>query len=161
MLPWKYLNYYLYFMKCYCSMKDSKDAGLLALRIALGLVFAVHGYMKLTGIEATTGFFDMINVPLPGLMAWVVALIEFVGGLMMILGVYAKTAGALTAFVMVMALLTVHLGKPWAGAELAILALGGSIAIATNGAGKWRLLKKSECACGSCGMCDSSEKHSH
>ena len=148
-------------MKCYCSKESSKDIGLLVLRVTLGLVFVIHGYMKLSGIEATEGFFDMINIPLPMVFAWIVGLVEFLGGLMMILGVYAKTAGMLTAITMVVALLTVHLGKPWASAELAILALGGSVAVATLGAGKWRLLAKSECVCGSCDKCGTNEKHSH
>lgn len=142
-------------------MKNADDAGLLILRVALGVVFAIHGYMKLSGIDATAGFMEMIHIPLPGLFAWVVGLTEFIGGLMLILGVYAKTAATLTSFTMIIALLTVHLGRPWAGAELAILALGGSIAIATNGAGKWRLLKKAECVCGSCEKCGTDEKHSH
>lgn len=141
-------------------MKHSQDLGLLILRLTLGAVFMAHGYMKLHGIDATTGFMTMLGVPLPGFFAWVVGLVEFFGGLALVLGVYAKTAAMLLVVNMIVALLIVHLGKPWAGAELALLALGGSAAISVLGAGKWRLWQNAECACGSCGMCGN-EKHSH
>jgi putative oxidoreductase len=156
-------KYKTYFMKCICQKAQATNFGLFALRLALGAVFMFHGYGKLMDIETTTRFFDMVGVPLPMVFAWVVGLVEFIGGALLILGVYVKTVALVTGFTMLLALILVHLGKPWAGAELAVLALGGSLALAGTGAGKWRILQKTECVCGAkaCEKCSSSEEHKH
>ena len=65
------------------------DLALLLLRIGVGVVFIVAGWGKLTGIEGVQGFFGDLGIPLAGMMAWVVAIVEFVGGLMVLTGLYA------------------------------------------------------------------------
>lgn len=151
-------------MKCICQKSITSNLGLFILRLSLGSVFMYHGYGKLTDIETTTSFFDMVGVPFPLILAWIVGLVELIGGAMIILGIYVKTVAMITAFTMIIALVIVHLGKPWAGSELAVLALGSSLALTGTGAGRWRLLKKTECVCGvkSCERCDSEQKeHTH
>ena len=142
-----------------CQKPWFHNAGLLALRLALGAVFIYHGYGKLMDIAMTTGFFDMVGIPLPGFFAWVVALVEFLGGLALILGLYVRTVGLVLAFTMLIALITVHLGSPWGAAELAIIGLGGSLGVAGAGAGKWRVLRN-QCVCGAKG-CDTCEQGHH
>ncbi len=145
-----------------CQKAWSRDLGLLILRLSLGAVFIYHGFGKLTDIATTAGFFEMVNIPFPTFSAWVVGLVEFLGGIAIVLGVYARSAALLTGFTMLVALLTVHLGSPWSGSELAILALGGSMGLAGAGAGKWRLLK-GECVCGAkaCSECSTGATHTH
>ncbi|MDA1038253.1 MAG: DoxX family protein [bacterium] len=133
-------------MKCFCSHPQAKNFGLLMLRLAVGVVFIYHGWLKLSDIGSTTIFFENQGIPLAMIMAWVVALIEFVGGLAMLVGVWVRTVSLLLALVMIVALLTVHTGAPYAAAELPIVLLGATLAIHGIGAGDWRLTAK-ECVC--------------
>ena len=77
------------------------DLALLLLRIGVGIIFIVAGWGKLTGIEGTIGFFDGLGIPMPGIMAWIVAIVEFFGGIMVLLGAYAKIPYLLLAIIMV------------------------------------------------------------
>src|SRR6267142_1711980 len=61
--------------------------GLTVLRIAMGLVFAVHGYAKFAaGLGKTSAFFAKVSIPLPELMGPVIALLELIGGILLVLG---------------------------------------------------------------------------
>lgn len=126
-----------------------QDLGLFALRLAIGLVFAYHGWGKLGDMASTTAFFGSAGIPFAGLFAWIVGLTEFFGGLALILGVYPRAAAKLLGIVMVVALLVVHTGGTWQMAELPIVALGGCLAILGAGAGNWVLSKK-DCSCNMC-----------
>lgn len=81
------------------------DMALLLLRLGVGYIFIVHGWGKLTGIEGTAGFFGSLGIPIPLVMAWVVALIEFFGGIMVVFGAYTKILNLLLAIIMAVAIL--------------------------------------------------------
>lgn len=87
-----------------------KDLAPLLLRIGVGLIFIVAGWGKLNGIEGTAGFFGNIGIPLPGIMAWVVAIVEFVGGIMVLVGYRIQLPSLLLAITMVVAIITTKLG---------------------------------------------------
>ncbi len=80
------------------------DIALLLLRIGVGYIFIVHGWGKLTGIEGTAGFFGGLGIPIPVVMAWVVAIVEFFGGILVIFGAYTKTLNLLLAITMAVAI---------------------------------------------------------
>ena len=131
---------------CMKGESKMKHIGLVALRLAVGIVFIYHGWMKLNGIEGTTGMMQGIGLPMPVFFAWLVALVEFIGGFAIILGLFNRIVTALLATTMVVALLTVHTKMPYGGAtELPIVLLGALIALHTVGAGKFALMgRKSE-----------------
>ena len=87
-------------MKCDCPA-----AGLLSVRLGLAAVFITHGAMKLATVAATMAFF--VKMGMPGWLGVVVGLIEILGGVAMLLGVYMKYAGYALAAVMVGAILAV------------------------------------------------------
>jgi putative oxidoreductase len=68
------------------------DWGLLILRIALGVVFIAHGWPKLNPngpMKGPAGFaagLKQMGIPLPLFFAWVVALLETAGAVLLILG---------------------------------------------------------------------------
>lgn len=68
------------------------DWGLVILRLALGITFLIHGWPKLNpngpmkGPAGVAGFFKQLGIPLPLFFAWVVALWETVGAVLLILG---------------------------------------------------------------------------
>ena len=79
------------------------DRGLLILRIAVAIIFIRHGHAKLFGMghDGVTGFFTSLGIPLPGLAAWGVAMLEFFGGIALAIGLLTRPLALL--FVLVMA----------------------------------------------------------
>ncbi|MDQ3228028.1 MAG: DoxX family protein, partial [Chloroflexota bacterium] len=64
----------------------------------LGIAMALHGLAKLSGgVGGFAGFLGTLGVPLPGLMAWVVTIVELVGGILLIVGFLTQIAGVLIA----------------------------------------------------------------
>jgi uncharacterized membrane protein YphA (DoxX/SURF4 family) len=125
-------------MKEYRFFSVDADLGLLLVRAGVGAGFLAHGLQKLQGMEGTVSFFGSLG--LPPAMAWLVALIETLGGAAMILGLWTHMAGLLLSAVMIGAIMLVKMKKGYlAGYELESLYLFGSLGIAFAGAGKHTL----------------------
>ena len=124
------------------NTKSTQDWGLLVLRIAVGVVFAVHGAQKLWlfGIDGTAGFLGSLGVPLPQIAAIVVILVELVGGLALLVGLGTRYVAALLAVNMVVALVTVHLANGFfvdgGGVEFVLVLLAAALFFALNGGGR-------------------------
>lgn len=120
--------------------------GLTLLRVMLGSVFATHGCAKIfrAGFDGTTDFFTQIGVPLPGVMGPTVAIIEFVGGFAMILGIYPRLIAVLFAGIVAGAIFFVKEGHGFfapAGWELEYTLCLASLALAIAGAGQWTVME--------------------
>ncbi len=124
-------------------------------RFILGFGFVYHGFPKLflpEEREAFVGMLRTIGVPQPGLMAWAVGALEFVGGLALIAGAFVVIFGSLLTINMLVALFTVHLpqgfnfmhitgmtetgptfGMP--GYEVNLLYIAGLVVLILGGAG--------------------------
>lgn len=118
------------------------DRGLLLLRIALGVVFVMHGWQKLAviGHAGVTGFMTQLGIPFPALSAYMVTGVEFVGGLALLLGAFTRAAAFLIVGNMAVAILTAHLGKGFflpAGYEFALTLMLVSAAVMFMGAGAY------------------------
>lgn len=118
------------------------DLAILLLRIGVGVIFIVAGWSKLTGIEGVQGFFESSGIPLPGIMAWVVAIVEFVGGLMVLTGTYIRVPAVLLACVMIGALLFVKLDSGFGAMRLEIMLLLTSLALFVFNSGKYSVDNK-------------------
>ncbi|MFC0560750.1 DoxX family protein [Halalkalibacter alkalisediminis] len=95
-------------------MSNKQEVGSLLLRVMLGMVFLAHGAAKFQGgIENIVGWFDSIG--LPGFLAYVVAILELVGGIALILGVGTRIVSALLALLLVGAILKVQLAAGFIG----------------------------------------------
>jgi len=118
------------------------DRALLVLRVAVALVFIAHGCMKLfvMGHAGVAGFFAMLGIPLPGIAAWGVALLEFGGGLALALGLFTRVLGALFVVEMLAAIGYAVLPKGFVGGyELEFLLAAASLALALAGGGAYAL----------------------
>lgn len=111
-------------------MKKQQLATLI-LRVVFGLMFLIHGIAKFQGgISNTVGYFDSLG--LPGFLAYAIAIIELVGGLLLILGLGTRIIGALFAIIMLGAIFTAKLSLGLLGdgvsagyeLELVFLAIG-------------------------------------
>lgn len=141
------------------ALPTRPGVGLALLRVILGIIFVYHGAGKLFGdLAQTAGFFASLGIPAPTLSAWLVALVEFGGGLALLLGLFARPAAALLIPVMVVAVLTVHGANGFAntnivgmgeagpifgmpGWEYHLTLIGGLLAVLFGGAGRWTLGK--------------------
>ena len=79
--------------------------------MVIGAVFIAHGLQKFLvwGISGTADSFGQMGIPLPGVSAWVAALVETAGGVALVLGAALPVAGVLLALNMIGALVLYHL----------------------------------------------------
>lgn len=76
------------------------------MRVVLGVLFLMHGIGKFQmGLGNVEGWFSSIGIP--GFMAYIIAIIEVAGGIMLIVGLFSRVVSALFIFVMVGAIATV------------------------------------------------------
>lgn len=82
----------------------------LVTRLTFGQAFAVTGWGKLTHLDKITQFFESLGIPFASLQAPMVATFEFVGGLLLLLGLGTRVAGLVLTSTMLVALVTAERG---------------------------------------------------
>lgn len=70
---------------------------LLAVRLYWGFQFAQTGWGKLHNLAKIAGFFASLNIPAPGFAAPAISLLEFVGGILLMLGLFSRPIAFLLA----------------------------------------------------------------
>lgn len=86
------------------------DLSLLILRVALGLIFIVFGWLHVTGLEGYTQMFDeQFGFVAPGLLALLAAWAELIGGITVLLGIFTRLGAGLLAIVMLVAMIFVKI----------------------------------------------------
>jgi putative oxidoreductase len=124
-------------------MIDSRTApyGALLLRLALGVAFLAHGLMKVFvfGFAGTAGYFESLG--LPAAFAYLTILAEVGGGILLILGIYARVVAVLLVPVLVGAWIYAHADKGWVfsspggGWEFIAMWIAACLALALTGPG--------------------------
>lgn len=132
----------------------NRNLGLLLIRLGLGAIFLYAGLNKLSDMSQTIGFFSMVGVGTG--LTWAVALIETIGGAMMVLGLGTRVAGLALAVVMAFAIALVKKKMGFAAMEIDIMLLVSALGIFFTGPGRYALAslfhKKlcAPCANGTC-----------
>jgi putative oxidoreductase len=127
------------------ALPSYPSVALLILRLALGAILIAHGAQKLFfyGIAGTSASFAQMGVPLAEIAGPVVAIVEFVGGIAILVGLATRVASALVAVDMIVATLLVHLPNGIfvadGGFELTLILAAAAIALALSGAGRFSL----------------------
>ena len=102
-------------------------------RIIIGIIFVAHGWQKFFtwGIGTTADNFQAMGVPAPTVSAWFSALVELVGGGLLILGLATPLVAVLLIINMIGAALYAHEGffAMDGGIELPLALIAGLIAV--------------------------------
>lgn len=85
--------------------------GITLLRVVVGAVFLVHGSRSLFIIEfyGVADSFERLGIPLPLSFAVLVTLVEFLGGMALILGLFTRAVASALAIEMLVAIPLDHL----------------------------------------------------
>lgn len=119
---------------------DQAQYGITLLRVMVGIIFVMHGGMKLfgMGLDATAGFFGQIGIPFPYANAVFVTFLELVGGALLVAGLFTRYVAPLLAATMVVAIATVHGPKGFflpEGYEFALSLLVANVSLFLTGSG--------------------------
>jgi putative oxidoreductase len=115
------------------------------LRIAVGLVFLFMGLPKLQNPSGFVGFVTSLGFPIPGVIGWLPAILEPIGGLLLILGLGTRWLSAFFVLEMLITTFVVKAmrgtpfivtGQPGVGYELDVLLLAGALALLVLGSGR-------------------------
>ena len=129
-------------------MDDGVSAGLLILRVMVGIVMLAHGYNHIFRggkIPGTGRWFESLGMKPGVLHAWLASLTELGAGTMLVLGVLTPLAAAGVVGVMLVALITNHLKngffifRPGEGYEYVLTLCMVGLSIGALGAGRFSI----------------------
>ncbi|MFQ5882041.1 MAG: DoxX family protein [Candidatus Methylomirabilales bacterium] len=132
-------------------MRKGREYGITVLRVTLGLIFLMHGYLG--GFVFTPAGVAAFNaskgIPLPAITAWFVILGHFLGGASLVLGLLTRLGALVHVVIMGGAVLFVHLdqgfflhgleGGRYGGYEYSLVLLMASVTILFLGSGPFAL----------------------
>ncbi|MFT4043976.1 MAG: DoxX family protein [Gordonia sp. (in: high G+C Gram-positive bacteria)] len=122
-------------------MYPIRSLALLVARVLLGGIFIAHGWQKLHtyGHAGVSASFTQMGVPLPGFSAYYATWVEFVGGILLILGAALPLVSVLLIIDMIGAIFTAHIDAGfWAthgGWEFPLALIAGLVAVGFAQAG--------------------------
>ena len=100
---------------------------LVPLRLIVGFGFIEHGLAKLAkGPDAFANILQAMGVPGAHFMAWSTILVEILGGLAVILGVFVALASLPMAAVLLVAMFTVHLPYGFSSIKIQAVTAAGA-----------------------------------
>lgn len=129
----------------FTTWPSSSALALVVIRVAIGAVFIAHGAQKLFvfGFDGTSGSFAQMGVPLAAFAGPLVGIVEFVGGMLIVLGLLTRAAAIALAVDMLVATFLVHLPNGIFAAdngfELPLALIAVALALVIAGAGRFSL----------------------
>jgi putative oxidoreductase len=143
-------------------MTLSAGLGLAVLRVTLGAIFLMHGYLGLAvvGPDGVAGYTTRMGYP-PGLspiLAWYLIVAHSIGGLLLILGLFTRWAALAQLPIMASAFFLHHLRQGFfltgvvvdaskgtaiaAGYEYTLLVLAATVTLVLAGGGAFALARR-------------------
>ena len=113
----------------------------LALRVAVALILIAHGFPKIKNISKTSSDFAGMGFRPGFIFGPLVALVEFAGGLLLLVGFLTQAVAAVVAIeFFIITLWRLKQKSPFKGGlELDLLVLASSLILLTGSAGAWAL----------------------
>ena len=130
---------------------QGNDVALLVSRILLVTLFLIFGWSKLTGFSGTVDFMAHEGAPVPMLSAIIAVVMEFVVGILLLVGFYTRPLAVLLAIYTIGTALIGHRFWTMTGADQManminfyknVSIAGGLIALAVAGPGKLSIDRK-------------------
>jgi putative oxidoreductase len=122
------------------SSRGATDAALLILRLCAGLSLAFgHGLSKVLTLGKFIASVERHGFPLPQVFGPAAALSEFLGGILLALGLATRPAATLVLATMLGAAFQVHAHDPFSEKELAFAYALVAIAVLVAGPGRYSL----------------------
>jgi putative oxidoreductase len=124
-------------------LNSLQPLGALVLRLALGLSMTVHGYQKVVPHGALNHFAHyVVTLGLPYWLGYVSAFTEFVGGMLLVVGLLTRFAAALVTINMLVALFTVGIHQGFGIYNYIVALVAIAIMLVVYGAGAMALDRK-------------------
>ena len=102
-----------------------------------------HGYSKVVPSHAMDHFAHyVVTLGMPYWLGYVSALVEFVGGILLVLGLLTRTAATLIAINMIVAFAKVAIHGGFDAMQLVLLLIAMAITVACIGGGSYALDRK-------------------
>jgi len=133
-------------------MKNLNSIGLLLLRLSISTIFMAHGAQKLfsiwggSGMTKFTETIAALGFPFAPFWAYAAALVEFIGGILLLLGIIPRTTALFLSIIMLVAIFKVHWESGFfmmkGGFEYQFLIFFVCLSLIFSGSGKLSLLDK-------------------
>ncbi len=108
-----------------------RSSGLLLLRVSTGLIFILHGWMKVNALARTAVMFGHMGFPM--WVGYFIAWLELIGGIALVLGILTRFFGVVFGIEMLVATFLVGFGRGL-GLEFYLAMVSFSIALMGSGA---------------------------
>lgn len=113
----------------------------LPIRLVMGSAFIAYGYPKITDIAGTAEGFATMEIPFASIFGPIVAVVEFIGGICLLLGILTRYWGLLLAIEMTVTTLGVKIpqGASFIGGggyDLDLIFLASALALVLLGGGR-------------------------
>lgn len=113
------------------------EVSMTTLRVVAGLSMALaHGWKKIPPADGFVGHLAGMGFPAPHVFAWLAALAEFGGGLLLAVGLLTRFAAISVAGTMFVAAFVAHAADPFGKKEMALLYFVIAFVFAIRGSGR-------------------------
>lgn len=130
-------------MMMYHSCRSYRDVVFLLARLIIGGIFIATGWMKVSDMAATVGYFAQMGIPV--FFAYAVGYLELIGGILIILGLYTCLVAAVLSVIMLFAIWYTR-GMGFQGFATPLATLAALLALFGVCGGKYSL----KTCCGRC-----------
>jgi putative oxidoreductase len=118
--------------------EQATDLGLLIVRVFSGLALALaHGWGKIPPRPGFIGMIGGMGLPAPELFAWLAALAEFGGGLLLALGLLTRPVSFVLIVHFLVVVFLAHAGDAFGDRELPLFFLVAALLFLLAGPGRY------------------------
>ncbi|POR54438.1 putative oxidoreductase [Paraburkholderia eburnea] len=130
---------------------QNNDVVLLVSRILLAALFVLFGWSKITGFSGTVDYMAHVGAPAPMISAVIAVVMEFVVGILIVVGFYTRPLAVLLALYTIgTAIIGHHFWNMTGADQMAnminfyknVSIAGGLLALAVTGPGKFSIDRK-------------------
>lgn len=130
------------------------SVGVFIIRLVVGFIFITEGWSKFQNLSGTSHF--MVHLGLPAWMALFIAMVELVGGVALILGIFTRIFGVVFGIEMLFVIFLTGWSRGIGSHNLELVLAAASFGIAFIGSGKYALFPMECKKCGGmfCQTCE-------